>query len=140
MITVSATSTCSHDVWNIGMELVRARFHGGTIFHKVRVDYNSTGAADVGCMGLSRYPRNRCGPTHVDATEKQVSRCAALKHRESSFDAKYDDDEEGEAHHVADLMTPRRHLPVCSIDRRFGSQEQSNKRSSLMASARNAVE
>jgi hypothetical protein len=27
------TSTCSHDVWNIDMELVRTRFHGSMIFH-----------------------------------------------------------------------------------------------------------
>jgi hypothetical protein len=31
--TVSATSMCSYDVWNIGMEHVRTRFHGGAIFH-----------------------------------------------------------------------------------------------------------
>jgi hypothetical protein len=31
--TVSATSTCSHNVWNIDMVLVRTRFHGSTIFH-----------------------------------------------------------------------------------------------------------
>jgi hypothetical protein len=31
--TVSTTSTCSHDVWNIDMELVRTRFRGSIIFH-----------------------------------------------------------------------------------------------------------
>jgi hypothetical protein len=35
--TVSTTSTCSHDVWNIDMELVRTRFHGSMIFHIIRL-------------------------------------------------------------------------------------------------------
>jgi hypothetical protein len=29
---VSATNTCSHDVWNIFMELIRTRFQGSMIF------------------------------------------------------------------------------------------------------------
>jgi hypothetical protein len=32
--TLSATNTCSHDVWNIDMEPVRTRFHGSMIFHR----------------------------------------------------------------------------------------------------------
>jgi hypothetical protein len=32
--TVSAPSTCSHDVWNTDMELVRTRFHGSMIFQR----------------------------------------------------------------------------------------------------------
>jgi hypothetical protein len=33
--TLSATSTCSHNFWNIDMELVRTRFHCSMIFHKI---------------------------------------------------------------------------------------------------------
>jgi hypothetical protein len=33
VITVSATSTCSRDIWYIDLELVGTRFHGSTIFH-----------------------------------------------------------------------------------------------------------
>jgi hypothetical protein len=32
--TVNATSTGSHDVWNIDVELVRTRFHGSVICHR----------------------------------------------------------------------------------------------------------
>jgi hypothetical protein len=34
VLTVSSTRTCSGDVWNTAMELVRTRFHGSIIFHK----------------------------------------------------------------------------------------------------------
>jgi hypothetical protein len=35
VITVSATSRCSQDVWNIDLELVGTPFHGSTIFHNL---------------------------------------------------------------------------------------------------------
>jgi hypothetical protein len=34
VLTVGATRTCSHDVWNIDMEHVRTRFLGGLKFHE----------------------------------------------------------------------------------------------------------
>jgi hypothetical protein len=37
VLTVSPTRTCSHDVWNIDLELVRTRFHGSMIFHSIAV-------------------------------------------------------------------------------------------------------
>jgi hypothetical protein len=65
------TSTCSHDVWNIDMELGRTRFHCSMIFHKWT-------RKRKGIPGLRRfYPRKLCGlfagslgtSTHVHASQ-----------------------------------------------------------------------
>jgi hypothetical protein len=43
VLTVSATRTCSRDVWNIDVELVRTQFHTSLIFHTAKF-YSGTAA------------------------------------------------------------------------------------------------
>jgi hypothetical protein len=44
VLTVSATRTCSSDVWNIDVELVRTRFHSSLVFHTAKF---SSGTAAI---------------------------------------------------------------------------------------------
>jgi hypothetical protein len=69
---IRATSTCSRNVWNIDMELVRARFQGSTIFH---THDHKPALCSIAERGPSVYMSQQ--PVSVPAAPPRYTPCAA---------------------------------------------------------------